>query len=327
MPQQRGFDEQMLALDALSERPLGADDIALLQKLLSSRNNFIVARVAKLIELNQLPNLQSELIAAFRRFFINAEKTDPQCWAKNAIAKALHRLGCVEREVFLPGIYHRQLEPSWGGKSDSAGTLRATCAHALVGCDGVTNQDLLLLLTDLLVDPDKGVRKEVVRAIAQTGELALPVLRLRALIPGEEAEVMAACFAALLLLDRAASIAFVARFLQAGDDAAVEAAFALAETHCFEALQALMEAHQNPPRDAESSFTRVLLDSIAMTRLPQAIDHLVTVIERDERDAPLAIEALAKVATRLELRERLMRTVETIGSPRLSKVLLESLSR
>ena len=95
---------------------------------------------------------------------------------------------------------------------------------------------MLLLLVDLLVDADKSVRVEVVRAMAQIGELAIPILRLRALIPGEEADVLAACFNALLAIDRDAAIPFIARFLASGDDGAGEAAFALAETHSPAAL-------------------------------------------------------------------------------------------
>ena len=38
----------------------------------------------------------------------------------------------------------------WGGRSDTAGTVRGNCAHALMGCEGLIAGDVLLLLVDLL---------------------------------------------------------------------------------------------------------------------------------------------------------------------------------
>ncbi|HWG22314.1 MAG TPA: hypothetical protein VG225_17445 [Terracidiphilus sp.] len=323
----RSFDEQMEMLDALKGRPVDADAIALIRKSLASRSNLLVAKAARLTEENSLTDLVPDLLAAFDRFFVSAEKSDPQCWAKNALSRALGRLECRDKQVFLRGLHHHQLEPTWGGRSDSAGTLRANCAHSLVGCEGLANQDLLLLLIDLLVDADKSVRVEAIRAISQVGDLALPVLRLRALIPGEDSEVVAACFSALFALDREHSIAFVASFLQAGDDSAAEAAFALAETHAPQALDELLKTHRNPsPAVTEPWFAGVLLSAIALTRLPQAIDYLIAMIEREEREAAIAIEALAKLSPPAELRARITRAVEEVGSPRLVRVLQEQLA-
>lgn len=320
----RGFDQQMEALDALKGQPIDAAAMALIRKALAGKSNYLAAKAARLAEDAELTSLVPELIASFERFFENAEKADPQCWAKNAISRALPRLGCREKEVFLRGLHFHQLEPTWGGKSDTAGTLRANCAHGLVACEGLPNDELLLLLLDLLVDADKSVRVEAVRAMAQAGEAALPVLRLRALIPGEDAEVVAACFGALLAIDREDGISFVGRFLAAGDDAAGEAAFALAETHTPAALEALLETRRSVAHP-EPWFAGVLLSSIALTRLPEAADFLVALIERDEHDAPLAIEALGKAAPGEELRARVAKAVDEVGSPRLRKALSQDL--
>ena len=316
----------MEALEALSGRPLDADGVSLVKKSLANRSNFLVAKAARLAEDNHLAVLVPDLIAAFLRFFVNGEKTDPQCWAKNALSRALQNLECRDKDIFLHGLHYRQMEPTWGGRSDSAGTLRANCAHALVACEGIANDELLLLLIDLLADPDKSVRSEAIRAIAQIGELAVPVLRLRALIPGEDPEVLSTCFRALLELDRTAGIPFVSRFLQSADDTAAEAAFALAETHSQQALEALLDLHRNPVRrPADPWFTGVLLSAMSLTRLPRAIDYLIALIEREDREAPLAIEALAKLASNPELKVRLVNAVQETGSPRLAKTLREHL--
>jgi hypothetical protein len=322
----RSFDEEMEALDALKNRTLDADAITFLKKALANKSNFLVAKAALLAEDNNLTNLVPDMVVAFERFFVNAEKTDPQCWAKNALSRALPKLDCRDKDVFLRGLHHQQMEPTWGGRSDSAGTLRSNCAHALVACDGLTNDELLVLLIDLLVDADKSVRTEAVRAISRIGDIAIPVLHLRALIAGEDPEVLSACFSALLALQREAAIPFIARFLEAADDTAAEAAFALAETHSPQALQEFEQLHRNGGRgSADPWFAGVLLSAIALTRLPQALDYLIELIEREDSEAPLAIEAIAKLSPNEELRGRLCKTVEEIGSPRLTKVLHEHL--
>ncbi len=322
----RGFDEQMAALDALKGQTLDPPAIGLIRKSIATRSNFLVAKAARLAEENQLAEFVPELIAAFERFFVNAEKADPQCWAKNALSRALSKLGCRDKDVFLRGLHHHQMEPVWGGRSDSAGALRANCAHALMGCEGLIAHDILLLLLDLMADADKAVRVEAVRAIAQLDDMAVPVLRLRALIPGEDPEVLSVCFSALLAINRDASIAFVARFLELGDDAAAEAAFALAETHEPAALAGLLNLRQHPtPATTEPWYAGVLLSAIALTRLPHAVTYLMALIESEDRDAPAAIEALAKLSPGAELRARITQAVEDTSSPRLKKVLAELL--
>ena len=213
------------------------------------------------------------------------------------------------------------MEPTWGGRSDSAGTLRANCAHALVACNGLDNQELLIILLDPLVDADKSVRVEAVRALAQLGKMAVAVLRLRALIPGEHPAVLGQCFTALLAIERDKAVPFVAGFLEAGDDPAGEAAFALAEMRNPAALAVLLERQKGI---TDEWFGGVLLSAIALTRLPEAIDFLLGMIEREESEAPAAIEALSRVASGEELKARLERAVGATGSERLEKALRAS---
>jgi hypothetical protein len=317
----KGFDEQMAALDALKGLELDAGGIAFVKKMLANRSNFLVGKAARLAEENDLRELMPELLAAYERFFENAEKNDQQCWAKNALSKALPKLGCRDKDVYLRGLTFHQWEPVWGGRSDTAGTLRGNCALALVTCEGLITPDLLVLLLEPLTDADKSVQVEAVRALAALGEPAVPVLRLRALVPGPESEEMlAVCFQALLAIEREDAIPFVGRFLEQGGDAAAEAAFALAGTHLRAALDLLI---QNQKKVADPWLMGVLLSSIALTRLPEGVDFLIGLIENEAREAEVAIEALEQARTETEagdeLRARIAKAIEVTGSPRLRK--------
>ncbi len=138
MPGKRKFEEQLAALDELRHQPREAATEPL-RKALANRNNFVVGKAADLVRTLNLSQLIPELLIAFDRFMLCSDKedpikTDPQCWAKNAISRALAAFEYQDAAVFLRGMKHIQPEPSYGGASDSAGTLRATCALALVQC-------------------------------------------------------------------------------------------------------------------------------------------------------------------------------------------------
>jgi hypothetical protein len=123
MPGKRRFDEQIAALDKLRQMP-AESCIDPLRTALEQRNHFVVGKAGHLIREFQLPQLTPELLIAFDRFFENPAKTDPQCWAKNALSRALAGFEHQDAAVFLRGMRHIQLEPVWGGTSDTAATLR-----------------------------------------------------------------------------------------------------------------------------------------------------------------------------------------------------------
>jgi hypothetical protein len=238
-----------------------------LRKALAQRNNFVVGKAADLLRdfyarEPKLAELTPEVLAAFDRFFTDPVKTDPQCWAKTALSRTLAAFEHQDAEVFLRGMRHIQPEPVWGGSSDSAGTLRATCALALVQCRSLRESDLLAHLIELVADKDKAVRVEVARAIEQTGSpSATLLLRLRAVLGSDEPEVLGACYAGVLRIEGVSAIPWVSRFLNAEDDAAAEAALAIAGTHSVEGFDALIEALTNAhdPGFARRYFPRLRL--------------------------------------------------------------------
>jgi hypothetical protein len=70
----------------------------------------------------------------------------------------------------------------------------------------------------------------------------------------------------------------------------------------------------------------VLLSAVALSRLPRAIDYLIDLIEREDREAAGAIEALGKLSPGPELFARITSTLESVGSPRLAKVRREQIA-
>jgi HEAT repeat protein len=331
MPGKRKFEDQLAALDALRQQPPEAA-IDPLRKALTNRNNFVVAKAADLVRQLQLTQLTPELLNAFDRFMLRSGKedpvkSDPQCWAKNAISRTLAAFEHQDAAVFLRGMHHIQLEPSYGGASDSAGTLRATCALALVQCRSLLEADLLTHLIELLGDKDKAVRAEVVRAIEQVGSPAAALLlRLRAILdsnlksrkpgqpPEEEPEVLGACYSGILRIEGPKAIPWIARFLSDSDDPAAEAALAIAGTHSAQGFEVLRD------RFAEESdpwFCSVLLSAIALTRQDAAVEFLLDQVRAESLQAEAAIEAILRAAPSEEIKSRLEPLVS--GNPRLSR--------
>jgi hypothetical protein len=324
----RGFDKELAGLEELSEALKAssapdADQIEQLRKALAHRNNFIVSKAAKLVADTELYPLLPDVLSAYDRFFIDAAKTDPQCWAKNALSKALVKLEHRSKEAFLRGMRHHQLEPVWGGQSDTAGALRGTCTHALVDCPGISDADLLAALIEPHTGTDKTVRMEAAQAIGQVGGVSAALLmRLRALLGKDEPEVLGAVYSSLLALEGTVAIPLVAKALEDGDDTAAEAAFALADMRSPEALFALLTRLR---AGADAWFTSVLLSAVALTRLPEAMDYLLAMIASDAREAPVAIEAIGRIAPSAELRARVEKAIEQADSMRLRQAFREYL--
>jgi hypothetical protein len=332
-PAPRGFDKELAELEALgaalkSAPAPDAAQIAQLRKALAHCNNFLVAKAARMVADAELFDLLPGALAAYDRFFVNAEKSDPQCWAKNALVKTLVKLEHRQKDAYLRGLRHHQMEGAWGGASDTAGALRAACAHALVDCPGISDADLLAILLEPLTDADKSVRIEAARAIGQVGgPSAALILRLRALLApavgdNSEPELLGAVYSALLAVEGPRAIALVSAALKEGDDLAAEAAFALADLRAPEALATLTTRLR---AGADAWFSGVLISAIALTRLPEAFDFLLAIIAREALEAPVAIEAIGRIAPSAELRARVEAAVAQTGSPCLQQAFRQHL--
>ncbi len=286
----KNFDAELAAVNAAAD--LSPDEaLPILRKALTHRSNLVVSRAARHVLKLQLTSLLPDLVVAFVRFMppADAVKTDPQCWAKNEIAKTLAAFEAQEPELFLSGVRHHQYEPTWGGPSDSAGALRGTCALALVQCREVSSPVLLRHLTPLFADKDTTVRVDAARAIEQAGtDSSALLLRLRAELGSDEPEVLAACLAGVLHLDGDPALDWVAAFLPYQDDLAAEAAFVLAEHRSPAAIPHLQRAYTTA---REPAFRHAIIAALAATRLPEAATWLLSQLDHN-RDAPAIAAAL-----------------------------------
>jgi hypothetical protein len=308
------FDDDLAAIDTVSQL-LPDEALPLVRDALSHRNNLIVSRAAKHAVRLDLRTLTPELAEAFQRFMppADAVKTDPQCWAKNELSRALAAFEYQDAALFLTGLKHHQLEPTWGGTTDTAGALRGTCALALVQCRDLASPILLRHLTPLFDDADLPVRINAARATEQVGsDAAALLLRLRAELgptgrDREDPDLLAACIGGVLRLDGDAALPWVAAFLRRGDDLSSEAAFVLAEHRSPSALLCLQQAFDTTitARFDTTDLRGTLLAAIASTRLPEANTWLLQLISTQSLYAKQAAKALCNARPTPELATQL----------------------
>lgn len=307
-------------LEGLAALRSGSPEAAVepLRKALKDRSNYLVSKAAALAGDLRLKELIPDLLAAFDRFMVDPAKTDQQCWAKNAIAKALKDLGHDDPAVFLRGIEHVQMEPVWGATVDTAGTLRGACALALVACT-LDRQTILTRVVNLLVD-DLPVKKDAITALGQVpGNDTVLLLRLKALLGDKDPEVTGQCFDVLLELAPVESAAFVARFIEDKDvDVRSEAVAALAgsrEPHAIAALEKCYSDTRDP------AFKTTILQSLAGARQVAAADFLLSVAEKERPEhAAAAVESLGKSRFRDEFRDRAVSIVRARSIPSVTAV-------
>jgi HEAT repeat protein len=309
------LDKKIEALRALRDSPASAEKD--LRRALQDRNGFFVSKAAALVGELHLTALVPDLESAFERFLKDPVKTDPQCWAKIAIAKALHGLEHKDPHVFLLGLNHVQREPVWGGDADTAGPLRGASAIALVQCR-LTDLEILTHLTAGLADPEKTVRLDTASAIAALGsETGALLLRLKTLLGDREPDVMGQCFVALLDLGSPAEVQFIARFLSPGqeEDIQSEAIAALAQAKAEGALEVLQTAWRGR---LSHILRRALILSLAGSPLPASADFLLTVLKDESGEtAEWVIEALGLSRYRSRVEAQVRSLVDQLDEPKL----------
>jgi hypothetical protein len=278
------------ALAALDEIPLrtpeGRRQFA---KSLASKSNLVVAKAARIIGDAQWDDLAGDLAVAFERFLKRGAELDKGCAALTAIARALFALDYGDAGLFLNGMKHVQMEPVWGGSSDTAAELRAVCA---MGLANTTYRDKLRELVWLLVDREWQARAGAVRAIATVGsEAAMLLLRFKALSSDKEPEVLSDCFGSLLATEGADAVPLVTSFADSRDHPAREVAIlALGACRRADTIDWLTQRFTDV---ADVETRQCILLSLATSRTEAAIEFLLSLIrEGSDRTSSMAVSAM-----------------------------------
>jgi hypothetical protein len=289
----RKIEDQIDALTRLRDDGPTPAAIATLKKALHDRVGLVVAKAAKVAAEFQLRELLPDLTVAFDRLFENPAERDPQCWGKNAIARALADLDFRESAPFLRGARHVQMEPVWGGQADTASNLRGICLLALIACADIRREAILRCLIDALVEPAQTVRVEAVRALAEMGgdDSAL-LLRLKARTGDPEFAVVGQTFDAILRLEGPSAIPFISDFLgTAAEDIQAEAALSLGASRFPEAVEALVDKW-TATRDP--ALRGAIARAISAARQERGLAFLLDLVKNGRAiDRSAALEALA----------------------------------
>jgi len=84
----RKLEETLALLSQFLEEPTSEEAVSTLGQVLKSKYAVAVAKAAKMVSEADIYQLFPALVAAFDRFMINPEATDPNCIAKTGIARA-----------------------------------------------------------------------------------------------------------------------------------------------------------------------------------------------------------------------------------------------
>ena len=287
----RSLEAKLSRLAELREAPETPELHKELAKHLTDKSAHVVARAAAVVDARKIEPLAEEVEAQFERFMVDPIKLDKGCIAKTAIATCLASLEQGSAEIFLKGLRHIQLEPSFGGPVDTAVEFRSQSAF---GLPSTGYPDTVLELTTALADEAYPVRQAAVRALSSFSRIEVePLLRLKALHGDPEPQVLSETLEALLVLSPERSLAFVERYLDASDDAVAEAAvLALGASRCEGAFELLTSRLDRS--FTRSSLTRTVLLAIGMLRREGAIAFLMNVVtDGPRRRAADALRALA----------------------------------
>ena len=320
----QSFEEKLSRLKKLGEGPRSDEAAGEIRRALSGSSSILAAAAARAAVKLGLSDWTPELAAAFDRFMKNPVKTDPGCHAKIAAVEALGALEYPEADIFLQGIRHVQMEPSFGPPVDTADRLRAACAFALYR---MGHPELPFETVSLLSDKEPAARQAAIKVLTEMGQQWCELLlRMKVLQGGETPEILGDCFNGLMAIGPGRSLQFVERFLESEDMAvAEEAALAIGNSRSRKAFDLLCR-HRD--ESADSTFKRVLLLPIALTRCEDAFTLLLDVV-RDEHPmyAAAAIEALPVYGHNPERREQIHKAVSLREERAISEAYKKAFDR
>ena len=313
MGKKDALEHDIANIRVIRNAPEKYDLVRDLAPFLQHKSNYAIAAAADTACDLEAEPLVPALVQAFTSLMKRPAQRDPGARALIAIASALATLGADAPEVYLSGIGHIQMEGSFGPPMDVAAPLRGLCARGLVR---MAHPDGLLRTITVLADKEIPARVGAVRALGDSGspgaELAL---RLKVL-QGDDVEIIAECFAALLRVEPSRSVEFVGGYLGAQSAEVIEsAALALGESRVAAALKPLRDAYA---ATAARPLRKTFLLAIAMLRRDEGLEFLLSRLE--EEPESVAADALAALCL-YRGDEALVERVRTILAKRESESL------
>lgn len=292
-----------LRADGMSEK-----NFATLRKLINKKAGMVVAKTAEVAAEWNATELAQDLHNAFYRLSQDGLESDPQCWGKAAVIKALYDLAWQDTKIFVQACKTVQLEPVYGGKADSAVNVRTAGIQALVQLPTADTLTVINTLADLLADESPKVRAEAARACVYCQPLLVaPLLRLKIRSGDAEPRVLGVCFDTLLVispdsetvhlvLEYATPKEFSLEQLRSrkssdsqGDVVRSEAIASLASSSLAEAVNAVTKLY--PTLDAQ--LKRVLLTALGGSSATEAFNFLCQIVkEGSVNEAKWGLEAL-----------------------------------
>lgn len=283
MARKPDLDATLERLVEIRDDPSAPGALDALREILASPLSHAVARAAEIVGSGQLRDFEPDLVEAYDRFGNDPVRRDPGCRAKTALVDALQFLDASEPDLYLRAVRTTQLEPVYGGRQDTAAELRGAAGRGLVR---MNHPDAMLVLAELLADPESNTRIAAVRALAAWGHAAgLPLLRLKALAGDEDPTVVGDSLLAMLEISSEDSLDFVERFLDG--PLAELALFALGESRAAGALPLLRSYWE---RSSDRALQCNALLAAAMMRSDEAIDWLLALVAREP--GPVARDAI-----------------------------------
>jgi HEAT repeat protein len=296
-------EEALNSLSELRRQP----DSEQLRAFLSDRSNLVVAKAAKIAGDLRIAELVPDLAAAFHRLMANPAKLDKGCAGTSAIVAALYAMDYDSADVYLKGVRHIQMEPSFGPPADAAAQLRGDSALGLVR---TIHPDALFEVVRLLADKEPRARMGAARAIGsvagETGEL---LLLLKVLAGDSEPDVLGECFAGMLASGAGRSLSLVRAYLDYEDQAIAEAAIlALGASRLPGAIDALREKWG---RTAHGPIRKTLLLALATARQDSALEFLLSLVaDGDSRVSSEVVAALRAYRNDERVRKALEEALE-----------------
>jgi hypothetical protein len=280
------------AIEDVRQHGPSPEALSTLRAVIVQQQGVAVAKAAALAAEWYESALAPDLVAAFDRLTEHGLADDPQCWGKVAILKALNELAWQDEAVYLSGCRVVQLEPVYGGKEDSAASVRIHALNSLMQLPVVSTSTLMAALVDALADQTAKVRTEAVRAaIHAPREIVIPLLRLKVRLGDTETRVLGVCFDTLLFLEPNSETLKLVEDYAASADVRLqaEALASLAGSDFDEAVDFAIRAYQDV---TDKQLKRVMLTGFGLSRTPAALDFLYDTLSGSEPEADWALAAL-----------------------------------